>query len=368
MLSRIDRYLARELALSFGGVFVVLTAIMVSNVLARLLVRVAEGRIAAEAVFVIMGLQLVKAMTVLVPFAAFLALMLTLGRFYRDSEMAALMACGVGPAKIYRGLMLFVLPLLLALAWVALYGAPRAGSLSADMARRAEQLAQTSFVIPGQFRELGDGKVVAYTESVNADSGELRGIFIRILGNDVPDVISAQSGRQYRDPETGARYLLLEQGRRYQGEPGQLEFRVTTFDSFAILIEDTEEGDERRRLSQLPTDDLIGSTDKKYRAELQWRIAVPFTLIVLVILAPPLAHARPREGRYGRVAIAILVFVVYVNFMSIGKAWIEKGTMPASVGLWWVHLQFLGLALSLLMRVRWIGFRSAALGSPSRVP
>jgi len=368
MLSRIERYFARELALAFGAVLIVLTAIMVSNVLARLLVRVAEGRMAADALFVIMGLQLVKAMTVLVPFATFLALMLTLGRFYRDSEMAALMACGVGPGRLYRGLLLFAIPLLLALAWVALYGAPRAAALSEDMARRAEQLAQTSFVIPGQFRELADGRIVAYTESMNADSGELRGIFIRVLGNELPDMIMAKSGRQYRDPETGARYLLLEQGVRYQGEPGSLEFRITKFESFAVLIEDPGDRGEGRRRSQLPTGDLLDSEDNKHLAELQWRIAVPFSLIVLVALAPPLAHANPREGRYGRVAMAILIFLLYMNLMSIGKAWIEKGAVPPSFGLWWVHLVFVGFALVLASRIRWIPFGAAAGGNSTPAP
>jgi len=353
MLSRIERYLARELATTFGAVLTILTFVMIANVLARLLIRVADGRLAADTLLVLMGLQLVKAMTVLVPFSAFLALMLMLGRFYRDSEMAALMACGVGPGKLYRALLLFVVPLFLALTWVVLFGAPRAAALRDDLTRRAEQVAAISFVVPGQFRELGDGRVVAYTESVDVESGKLRGIFVRVLGNELPDMITAESGRLYQDPETRARYIQLEKGERYQGEPGTLQFRLTKFETLAVLIEEPDAPTDNQRRSQLPTSALLGSADSEDQAELQWRIAVPVALIVLLTLALPLAHARPREGRYGRLAYAILIFVIYMNLMTMGKAWIEKGTLPATLGLWWVHLIFLGYALWIASRIRW---------------
>ncbi len=354
MFTRIERYLARELATVFGAVLVVLSAVMLSNVLARLLLRVAEGRMATEALLVILGLQLVKSLTLIVPFAAFLAFMLTLGRFYRDSEMAALMACGIGPLQLYRGLFLFTVPLFFGLAWITIFGAPRAAALSADLSHRAEQLAQASLVVPGQFREIGDGNVIAYTERVEADSGELRGIFIRLLTNDVPDAISAERGRQHRDPNTGARYMLLEAGERYQGVPGTLDYRITRFDQFALLIDDGGADTDTLRRSQMPLGQLIASGDPKDSAELQWRIGVPVSLVVLVLLALPLAHASPREGRYARLAAAIALFVLYVNLMGIGKAWMEQGTAPLLLGLWWVHLVFGALATALLYRLRWL--------------
>ena len=150
-----------------------------------------------------------------------------------------------------------------------------------------------------------------------------------------------------------------ENGNRYQGTPGTLDFKLTRFEQFAVLIEEPEEPTENRRRSQMPTIDLIGSTDLEDQAELQWRIAVPVALVVLLTVAVPMAHARPREGRYGRLAYAILIFLIYMNMMSIGKSWIEAGTVPAAFGLWWVHLNFLAYALVLLARLRWLGFGTA---------
>jgi len=333
-----ERYLIRELAQAFLGVLVVLVIVALSNTLALTLIKVADGRISADALVILLALKSVALITVLVPMGLMLGIVLALGRLYRDSEMTALMACGIGPRQIYRAVAVLGVPLVIGLSWFSLYGMPWATRLASEFTYKAQQTAGTSLASPGQFRELDRGRIIAYAEVVTRE-GVLGNVFIRSTDDEQQIVTTAKSGRQRIDPESGGRYLMLEDGVRVKGEPGRMEMEILEFDSLQVLIDEDRNsfgvyygGDEK------PFVELIGSDIPEDVSAFHWRLAIPISACLVLLIGPPLAHSRPREGRYLRAVVCILIFVVYSNLLGIGRAWLESGEVPRGFGLWWVHL------------------------------
>jgi lipopolysaccharide export system permease protein len=140
----------------------------------------------------------------------------------------------------------------------------------------------------------------------------------------------------------------LHEGRRYEGEPGTTQFRVVEFLEHGIPYRLPSLATPDPRPRALPVTTLLASDDLQHVAELHWRIGVPLATIILAILAVPLSRTQPRAGRYGRIAIGLLVFIIYLNMLSAAKAWVEQGIIPPGLGLWWVHLAVLLFALALL--------------------
>jgi lipopolysaccharide export system permease protein len=329
---------------------VVLVIVALSNTLALTLIKVADGRISPDALIILLALKSVALITVLVPMGLMLGIVLALGRMYRDSEMTALMACGIGPRQIYRAVAALGIPLVIGLSWFSVYGMPWASRLATEFTHRAQQAAGTSLASPGQFRELDRGRITAYAEIVTRD-GVLGNVFIRSTDDEQQIVTTAKSGRQRIDPDNGARYLLLEDGVRVKGEPGRMELEILEFDSLQVLIDEDRDsfgvyygGDEK------PFAELIGSDIPEDVSAFHWRVAIPVSACLVLLIGPPLAHSRPREGRYLRAVVCILIFVVYSNFLGIGRAWLESGDVPAGFGLWWVHLLVVAVSMVTLFR------------------
>ncbi|MEM9058677.1 MAG: LPS export ABC transporter permease LptF [Pseudomonadota bacterium] len=347
MLRLLDRYVLTETLMTWLAVTGVLLFILISNQFARVLGQAAEGNLPRDAVFLLLGLSTLNYLTILVPVGLFLAVMLALGRLYKDSEMAAIGACGVSPQRLLRPLMLLAGVLAVLLAWLSLSIAPWAANEVHLLKRTAKQDAQVTGLEAGRFRSAGDGRAVFYAEAVDAD-GRLRNVFLQRRKDDVIEVALAARGEQVTDPDTGVRSMVLYDGERYEGVPGTLEFQVVRFAEHGIPIRlpppDTESDDP----DIVSTAALLAAGDREAMAELQWRLSIPLSAIVLVLLALPLSRTSPRQGRYGKLALAVLVYILYSNFLGAARVWVEQGSVPTVVGLWWVHLLAVGIALQLL--------------------
>jgi lipopolysaccharide export system permease protein len=170
----------------------------------------------------------------------------------------------------------------------------------------------------------------------------------RIVDGDTVEVVVAERGEQVDSEDPDVRLLVLHDGRRYEGVPGSQQFRVVEFAEHGIpyQLPSLDPPDPRPR--EMLVTSLMRSSDPEHRAELQWRLGVPLSTVILAIFAVPLSRSQPRAGRYGRLAIGLLVFIIYFNLLSAAKAWVENGDVTPAVGLWWVHGLFLLLALLLL--------------------
>jgi len=340
----------------------VLLAILLTNQFARVLGDVAKDKLPKDAIFQIIGLTGLQYLTILVPIALFLAVMLALGRLYRDSELPAMMACRVGPIDIYRPLSLLLIPLTLLVGWLAMEVGPKALTEIERIGVEARRQADLSSIEPGRFMTDSRAGAVVYAERV-VGPGAVEKVFLQRRNGASVEVVIAERGQQVESDDPNTRFFVLHNGRRYEGIPGTSQFRVMEFAEHGIpyRLPNVEKPDLEPRAMR--TANLILATTPAEVAELHWRIGIPLATLVLAILAVPLSRSQPREGRYGRLAIGLLVFIIYFNLLSAGKAWLEQGAVPAAVGIWWVHGLMLSLALGMLAMQNGVHRRILKFGS-----
>lgn len=348
MIRILDRYIFREIATTWLGVTMVLLLILLTNQFARVLGDVAKGKLPKDAVFEVIGLSAVQYLTILVPIGLFLAIMLALGRLYRDSEMPAMMACRVGPSGIYRPMLLLMVPLALSVGWLSIDLGPRAMAAVDRIGAEARREADLGSIEPGKFTVIGSDRAVIYGNRVTPE-GIIEKVFMqRMKDNGEVEVVISQVGEMVETDDPDVKFLVLRNGRRYEGVPGTSEFRVIEFAEHGVpyRLPSLKTTDPRPRAMTFL--DLMRSDELEHIAEFQWRLGVPLSTIILALLAVPLSRSRPREGRYSRIAVGFLVFIIYLNMMSAAKAWIEQGSVSPTLGIWWVHASMLLFALGLL--------------------
>jgi lipopolysaccharide export system permease protein len=348
----IDRYLLREVAASFLGATVILLLVMVGGAVADLLGKIARGRIPADLLFTLIGLRAVGALTILVPLAALLGVLLAYGRLWRDSEMAVLQSSRLDLAGMVRPLGLFALPAMLAIGLVSFWIGPAAERLSQQLLQEANRSLIVAGLEPGKFVELPGRDGVIYVGEMSADGTRFKRMFIeseradRHAGTTRIDVITATHGFLYHDADGAGRYIALEDGFRVEGKLGEDDFRLMRFARNDIKLPDSTSDDNETTIKRsAPTGALLAAHDDPVmRAELHWRLAAPLSVLVLTLLALPLARSSPREPRYARLLVALLVWLTYYNGLLIGRAWISQGRLAPAFGLWWVYLPALAIA------------------------
>ncbi len=349
-MSRIlSRYILRETAQTWIVVTVVLMLILLTNQFAQVLGDAAADKLPKDALFRVMGLTSMQYLTILIPIGLFLAVMLALGRLYRDSEMAALMACGIGPASLYRPLLAFSALLAAFVGWLALVVSPDAIQQVQIIVQEARQRVDLRILEAGRFITFADADAVMYAESITPE-GVLGNVFVqRHKGADV-EVIIARRGWQSDSPDDSVKILKFADGQRYEGRPGSPRFEIVSFEEYGMPFALPPPGPPKLKPESRPLLDLLGSDNPADRAELQWRMSAPLSVLVLMFLAVPLSRSAPRQGRYGGLAAGILVYIIYVDLLGAAKVWVEREQSPAFIGLWWVHLVFLAAGGVLLAR------------------
>ncbi|MDX1404378.1 MAG: LPS export ABC transporter permease LptF [Woeseiaceae bacterium] len=348
MFRILDRYIFKEIAQTWLAVTLVLLFILLTNQFARVLGDVAKDKLPKDAIFQFIGLSGLQYLTVLVPVALFLSVMLALGRLYRDSEMPAMMACRVGTGGIYRPLSLILIPLVVGVGWLAMEIAPRALMEIERIGLEARRQADLASIEPGRFTSDKTAGAVVYAEKV-LGPGLVENVFMQRLGDGGGvEVVIAERGEQRESGDPDTRYLVLHDGRRYEGVPGTSSFRVMEFAEHGIPYRLPGVEDPELEPQAMRTADLLASSDPMHIAELHWRIGIPLATLILAVIAVPLSKSQPRQGRYGRLAIGLLVFIIYFNLLSAGKAWLEQRTVSEAMGLWWVHAIMLLFAFAML--------------------
>jgi lipopolysaccharide export system permease protein len=209
--------------------------------------------------------------------------------------------------------------------------------------------AQFGLLQAGTFRTYSEGKVVFFAEEKSSD-GRLVNVFVQRYAGDRVEVATAAWAEQRVLDGGRTQLVVLHDGERIEGVPGQPNFRRIRFLEHGIPLVVPQPGSGRPVPERRPTRELIGSTDPVDIAEMQRRLSMPVMVLVLALVGVPLSALRPREGRYARVAVAILLYFVYSNLVSSAQIWIEKGSLPPEIGVWWVHAIFLVTGLVLLNR------------------
>lgn len=348
----IHRYLLREIGVTFLGVTGLLLMIFLSGTLVRILVKTLEGDYPATIMFALLGLKGASSLMLVVPIALFVAVLLGLGRLYHDSEMAAMLACGIGPSQILRSVSRVGFIVTVLVAWLALFFSPWAEEQSYRLLDEAAARTAIEGVTAGRFNLLNDGNYLIYVESLAADRRNLSQLFAHANHQGQEYLVTASGAHEVRDPPSGERYLVLDNGFRYEGLPGRSEFNVVQFREHGLLLRERAIVPTQRRRNAVSTLTLLRSALPADQAELQWRIAVPISTLLLALLAVPLARTAPREGRYGRLVVGILLYIVYNNMLGIARSALGKGDVPPWIGIWWVHLLLLLVLLGFLWSQR----------------
>jgi lipopolysaccharide export system permease protein len=344
----LDRYILREVVANWLVVTGVLLVILLTNQLARVLERAAENQYPQQVILELIGLGALQNLSVIMPIGLLLGIVLAFGRLYHDSEIAAALACGVGPAVLYRPIVLLTLAVTLAIAWLTLDVAPGAIQRSLELRGAALQAGQFAPIAPGRFRTFGGGDAVVYAEKVNED-GTLANVFVERDREGRVEVALARSARHSVSPDGLTHTITLYEGERFEGTPGSPRFRIVKFGQHVVPVQVPKLTDSVTSLEAIPTYALLDSRDPEHRAEFHWRVALPTMCVVLTIIALPLSRLRPREGRFARVWLAVLIYFVYSTLVSAAKSWLARGTVPEFLGLWWVHLVVLLLAFVILL-------------------
>jgi len=335
-VSLVSRYVLRECVGALALVLGVLFLILLSNQFAEVLGDAAAGSLPREAVFPILGLTSLSYVTLLAPIGLFLGIMLALARLSRDSEMAALAACGIGPARLLRPIGLLTLVLAGVMSWLALVETPAASRRIEQIKLDAQEALSVSAIEPGKFASPDSGDTVVYTREVDGD--RLIGVFAQQHVGDRVVAVVADWGKRVQDPATGLLSFVLYDGTRYEGVPGSPIFRILEFGEHGIPVRIEADDEYVPPIETRPTEALLASDDPADAAELQWRISSPLSLLVLALLAVPLSsRSSPREGRYSRIGVGLLIYIIYANTLSIARVWLERGLVPEWIGLWWVH-------------------------------
>lgn len=348
-LRTVDRYILREVGLSWLAVTGVLLAILVSNQLAQVLGQAAERGYPREVIFGLIGLMSIQNGTYVIPVGLLIGIVLALGRLYHESEMAALRACGVGPGRLLRPVGLLALLVTVLLGWLALEAAPRSFGRAQQIQQEALKVAEFGMLEPGKFHTFAHGSAVFYAESADPD-GTLRRVFLERRTVDRVEIVLADRARHLIEEDGALHVLVLNDGERYEGTPGLAEMRRVRFAEHGIPVRVGASAAGPARVETRPTLDLLGDGDLAAQAEFQRRMSLPLMALILAVLAVPLAELRPRQGRYARIGLVILVYFVYANLLSAAQTWIEKGWVAPALGVWWTHALVLLLALWLWWR------------------
>ncbi len=347
----LDRYLFKEMLLTWSAVLVVLLVIMTGNVLARSLSRVSDGSIDGSILLLFVGVKSIGLLVTLIPLALYLGILLAHGRFYRDNEMAVMQACGVGWLDLLRPTIVIGLIAVLLIAVLTVFAAPWAARYEQSLKQAMRERSAVSLLTPGRFIESSDGKLVFFVRSRNARAGTFSDVFLHREAEGQPDRVDTSATARYRRDEiSGDEYIELADGQTNIGSPGETEWTVTTFARQSVLRPYEDPEAPRLRTKGKTFAQLFGSDALDDRAELQWRVSLPLGALLLAMLAVPLAYTSPRQGRFGKIGIAILVYIPFANLLSLTRKWIAGGAVPPWIGLWPVHVAMLLLILWLLAR------------------
>ncbi len=346
----LDRYLMREAATAWFAVTFVLLAIMLSTRFASVLNFAAKGDLPRDLLFNVVLLSTLRYLVILVPASLLLAIMLSLGRLYSDNEVAAMTGCGVSLWRLYRPFLWLAALLAVLTAVLSFSVGPWAGRQADFLVKDAKRLVQYTPFEPGQFKLAAGGKAVFYTATMNTEGSQFGQVFAQIEESRGSSVVVADHGEQSSDPASGDRAVRLYDGYRYFGTPGTADYDVVKFKELTLRLSPPAFDYINNQRVLASTGDLFGSADPRDRAELESRLAAPLSVLILALLAVPLSHLQPRQGRYGKLVLGILAYLAYANLISFGATWIGKGKVPPQLGLWWVHGVVLLIALWLIAR------------------
>ncbi|HHX34325.1 MAG TPA: LPS export ABC transporter permease LptF [Gammaproteobacteria bacterium] len=349
------RYLSREVLLTFSAVSAVLLVIIMSGRFIKYLAQAAQGVLDPGVLLLIMGYRIPGFLQLILPLGLFLGILLAYGRLYLESEMTVLTATGMSEQRLLSYTLVPVILIALLCAWLSLVLTPQGVQNVAQILNEQDALTEFDTLLPGRFQSIRDGSRVTYAQELSSGRDELRGVFISekrdvrkpSAKEEGITVLVAQTGRQ-EIQEDGSRYLILEDGYRYDGTPGEADYRVIHYDTYGVLLPKPSIEVKLGERETMTTRELLNSNKPRMQSELQWRLSIPILVLIVTFIAVPLSRVNPRQGRFLKLLPAILLYMAYLALLVAARSALDKGKIPMAVGLWPVHGVFLLIGLVLV--------------------
>ena len=350
-LTIIDKYIAKELLTVFLSVYFVLLIIVLSTEIVHLLSWVSQGIIPVTVFLAYLMNSLFEFSIILIPLSLLMGILLAFGRLYSDSEMAAIMSAGIGPMQWYRPLMLIAIPTTLLLFVLLAYVQPIINYQRAVLAAEILSQSQIDTLLVGQFNRASKDGAVIFLESGHennnrADNNQVNSVFFQQHREKTSFVDLAEDTSSFYNEE-GRRYMMMHSGVHYAGNAGEADFKIIKYKDYGVHI-DRKQVKAHQSVKSKNVAELWSSTNPEEQAELQWRFTIPLATIIVTFMALPLSHTNPRSGRYSKLAVALILYLVYSNLLGVGKTWIVQEKVPVWIGTWWVHIIAIVFTLILL--------------------
>lgn len=350
------RYLSRQILSVMAAVTVVLLIVGLINRFIQYLGQAVAGEMAADVLLLLVFYRLPDFLLVILPLALFLGILLVYGRMYAENEMTVLVCAGLGPGHLLRVAWVASALLVLLVGLLSFEVAPWGIRNTERLKARQAELTEVDLMVAGQFQAFSAGGRVTYTERIatGAEGRQLENVFVVATAGEGDTtapvrVILADRARAVTDPATGQRYLRLEQVNQYDGRPGQADFTVARAAAQAILLPEPRQFDAVAEEKALRTSVLLGSPELPHVAELQWRISALLLIPVIALMAVPLSRVNPRQGRFGKLVPAALVYALYFVLLQVCRERVADGSLSPLLGLWWVHVLFLAAGIALFL-------------------
>jgi len=345
----IERHLLRQFAETVVAVAIVLLLVTLGALFMDLLGEIAKGKVPVGLLLSQLGLRSIRFLTLVMPLALFLGLLLSIGRMYAESEMAVLAGVGLGPQRLWKPLVYVSLPVLLLVGVASLWLGPASAHKSKEMI----EVANRSFLIaglePGRFVELPGKAGVLYVTELSTDGTRFRELFVQREHEGRLDIVTAHEG-SLKLVGDAQRYLHLRDGFRVEGALGQKDYRMMRFEQNDVRVPDRDRANSTDDLAGVSTLDLLGQKSPLARAEFHWRLAMPLLVVALTLFALPLARSEPRQQQYGLVLFSVLLYTICQLFLLLDRGQKDTAKIPTWLGLWWVHLPMIALAAWLFVR------------------
>lgn len=327
----------REFTQNAVGVFITLLAITLTVYLVQLLNRAAVGRIDAETVGPSLGFMTLNFMPTLLTLTLFISILSSLARIFRDSEMIIWETSGIPLAGFMKPVLLFALPIILLIAFLSLFLSPLAHEQNIKYQDSLKQRTDVSRVSPGLFRESRHDNRVLFAESIDEESRIVRNVFIHTVSHGELRLVTARQAN-IETADNGQRFVSLHDGQSYYGVPGEANYSVMNFKQYLVAFDINLPNERDLPTKAMSTMQLIDKPTGKNLSELLWRFNIPLVALGLSLIAIPLSRYNPRSPQVVNLIFAIVIFLAYTNFLSLGRSLVSDGKVSCWLATIMIHL------------------------------
>lgn len=345
----IIRYLVKETIKTQLAVVFVLFLVFFSQKFIRVLANATDGSIPASEILVLVGLYMPSMAMLMLPLSLYVGILITFGRLYAESEITVMNATGMGNRFLIRAAFYLALITGILTAFNTFWLTPWANHKELAVMESLEANSGLELLVQGQIQATPDGQAVVFVNQIDKGKGDLNKIFIAqsiARGNIKPNVVVADTGSVYETAD-GRQVLELDGGMRYEGIPSQLDYNVTDYQNYTIVIGQRDVRPKQRDWDAVPTMALLNESSLSAQAELQWRVTLLLCIPLMTLIVIPLSSVNPRQGRFAKLMPAILIYLAYFLAITAMKSAIEEGVVPPSIGLWGVNLVALMIGILL---------------------